>query len=226
VVPSQKAGGTGSNQHGKRARIAEVRSVLPAADPDTDVAHRWRKRLCIDAVALSCNARFAASLLSWLGAARAIPASPPRKPTISNRWFSGNFGLALTVERKLVLRLASLLWRLRRIISIETDLLQIQAEIRRTRLDEIERASGPHVINGVAPSRSEDRLDQERPWPDAEECDHVGSGPRSISAREVTYCFLRLGNLDNGAFDRLARYTALWKQTAQTLFLLQSIRHR
>jgi len=130
------------------------------------------------------------------------------------------------VERELVLRLASLLWRLRRIISIETDLLQIQAEIRRARLDEIERASEPRVINDVAPSRSEVRLDQVRPWPDAEECD-VGSGPRSMSAREVTYCFLRLGNLDNGAFDRLARYNAaLWKQTAQTLFLLQSIRHR
>jgi hypothetical protein len=33
------------------------------------------------------------------------------------------------VERELVLRLASLLWRLRRIISIETDLLNIQSEI-------------------------------------------------------------------------------------------------
>jgi hypothetical protein len=32
------------------------------------------------------------------------------------------------VERELVLRLASLLWRLRRIISIETDLLRIQAD--------------------------------------------------------------------------------------------------
>jgi hypothetical protein len=37
------------------------------------------------------------------------------------------------VERELVLRLASLLWRLRRIIAIETDLFQIQAEILRDR---------------------------------------------------------------------------------------------
>src|SRR5271167_5089691 len=37
------------------------------------------------------------------------------------------------VERELVLRLASLLWRLRRIISIETDLFQIQAELLRDR---------------------------------------------------------------------------------------------
>jgi len=37
------------------------------------------------------------------------------------------------VERELVLRLASLLWRLRRATAIETDLLRIQAEILRER---------------------------------------------------------------------------------------------
>src|SRR2546427_4555107 len=37
------------------------------------------------------------------------------------------------VERELVLRLASLLWRIRRATAIETDLLQIQAEILRDR---------------------------------------------------------------------------------------------
>jgi hypothetical protein len=37
------------------------------------------------------------------------------------------------VERELVLRLASLLWRIRRAASIETDLFEIQAEILRDR---------------------------------------------------------------------------------------------
>src|ERR1700731_1831168 len=37
------------------------------------------------------------------------------------------------VERELVLRLASLLWRIRRATSIETDLLRIQAESLRDR---------------------------------------------------------------------------------------------
>src|SRR5438132_9423154 len=37
------------------------------------------------------------------------------------------------VERELVLRLASLLWRIRRATGIETDLLRIQAEILRER---------------------------------------------------------------------------------------------
>src|SRR5450759_4294209 len=39
------------------------------------------------------------------------------------------------VERELVLRLASLLWRLRRATAIETDLIRIQAEILRDRRD-------------------------------------------------------------------------------------------
>jgi hypothetical protein len=110
------------------------------------------------------------------------------------------------VERELVLRLASLLWRLRRIISIETDLLQIQAEIMRDRRNEC------------------NRLRDQTP----EETERAGcEGHLPTSARELTYCFLRLGNLDNGAFERLGRYNAaLWKQTAQTFFLLQSVRHR
>src|SRR4051794_27057622 len=40
------------------------------------------------------------------------------------------------VERELVLRLASLLWRLRRAAAIETDLLRIQAEILQDRRDQ------------------------------------------------------------------------------------------
>jgi hypothetical protein len=46
-----------------------------------------------------------------------------------------------------------------------------------------------------------------------------------MSARELTCCFRRLGNLDGGAFERLGRYNAtLWKQAAQTMLLLASIR--
>jgi hypothetical protein len=45
--------------------------------------------------------------------------------------------------------------------------------------------------------------------------------------RDLTYCFQRLTNLDNGAFDRLGRYqAAMWRQVVQTLFVLQSSRRR
>jgi hypothetical protein len=46
-----------------------------------------------------------------------------------------DYNAETAVERELVLRLASLLWRLRRIIAIETDL--IQAEILRDRRNEL-----------------------------------------------------------------------------------------
>src|SRR5271170_4100949 len=42
---------------------------------------------------------------------------------------TADYDARTAVERELVLRLASLLWRLRRIISIETDLLQIQSDM-------------------------------------------------------------------------------------------------
>src|SRR6266481_842681 len=45
------------------------------------------------------------------------------------------------VERELVLRLASLLWRIRRATAIETDLLQIQAEILEDRRYTLETAN-------------------------------------------------------------------------------------
>jgi Rad3-related DNA helicase len=44
-----------------------------------------------------------------------------------------DFDAETAVGRELVLCLASLLWRLRRIIAIETDLFAIQAEILRDR---------------------------------------------------------------------------------------------
>ena len=47
------------------------------------------------------------------------------------------------VERELVLRLASLLWRIRRATGIETDLLRIQAEILRERAQTAQKGDEP-----------------------------------------------------------------------------------
>src|SRR5437763_8309450 len=53
------------------------------------------------------------------------------------------------VERELVLRLASLLWRLRRATSIETDLLRIQAEILRNRRDQTRSRPQPEPPQAI-----------------------------------------------------------------------------
>jgi hypothetical protein len=124
------------------------------------------------------------------------------------------------VERELVLRLASLLWRLRRIISIETDLLRIQSDIVRERrvafggpAPELEEGAGSSTGSPplVFAPQQEERVDVE---------DRASSRQSAlpVSVRELTCCFLRLSNVDYGAFDRLGRYNAaLWKQTAQAL---------
>jgi hypothetical protein len=56
------------------------------------------------------------------------------------------------VERELVLRLASLLWRLRRIIAIETDLLRMEAEILRERSNETAMLSSRAGDRRLSPS--------------------------------------------------------------------------
>jgi hypothetical protein len=141
------------------------------------------------------------------------------------------------VERELVLRLASLLWRIRRATAIEADLLQIQAEIlsdrrlelagddteqepvcpwQRVVLPQVQRRSG----NGSRPDDQSHSVNDQG--------DHAkGSRDLPGAARNLTYCFLRLANLDNGVFERLGRYeSALWRQIMQTLFALQTIKHR
>ena len=141
------------------------------------------------------------------------------------------------VERELVLRLASLLWRMRRATAIETDLFQIQAEILSDRRDEYEtgddtgqkpqsvayRVPQParHSRNGLSHVDQSGSIDHQCDPREASRDD-----PGGIS-RNLTYCFLRLANLDNGVFERLGRYeAALWRQIVQTLFALQTVRHR
>jgi hypothetical protein len=130
-----------------------------------------------------------------------------------------------TVERELVLRLASLLWRLRRATAIETDMLRIQAEILQDRRDQTRSQAMPfRVIESAIPL-----CDQSKDGNGFERVDRQAgvSSARDISPRDLTHCFQRLAAFDNGLFERLGRYeTMLWRQMVQTLFLLQSTRYR
>jgi hypothetical protein len=134
------------------------------------------------------------------------------------------------VERELVLRLASLLWRLRRATMIETELLTIQAEVVRDRKSghlvvKSRNTPSPIHTDAIATFQDvgEDQTDSD-PWPVGLSASHLA--PQLVnSARDLAYCFLRLANLDNGVFDRLGRYeAALSRQVARILFLLKSAR--
>jgi hypothetical protein len=154
------------------------------------------------------------------------------------------------VERELVLRLASLLWRIRRATGIETDLLRIQAEILRERRQEAEQGGESDrqppnplyralraVISPRWAREKGDSADETREGDDTADAMRDETNAASVidsladhtvePTRILTYCFLRLANLDNGAFKRLNRYeAALWRQTVQTMIALGKIRCR
>ena len=149
------------------------------------------------------------------------------------------------VERELVLRLASLLWRLRRATSIETHLLRIQAEILPDRRDQRHSQGQPEwgvrfrVLEPTIPLRNDDwndnnpeqadelcnRADRTHPVSTSRELATQDLASQDLAPRDLAHCFQRLANLDNGVFERLGRYeTALWRQMLQTLLVLQSAR--
>jgi hypothetical protein len=135
------------------------------------------------------------------------------------------------VERELVLRLASLLWRLRRATTIETGLFEIQAEhlsdFRKGR--QISPASREIVY--ALFNTSSDRQAGSPGVANLIETNHV-PGPALTQCQvapdvELARCFLRLSNLPNYALDRLSRYEAiLWRQAGQILFALDNLDRR
>jgi hypothetical protein len=132
------------------------------------------------------------------------------------------------VERELVLRLASLLWRLRRATTIETGLFEIQAdhlsEFRKTRLVSPASREIVYTLFNANP-------DWRQAAANALETNHapVLASLQSQVAPDVEFarCFLRLCNLPNYALDRLSRYEAiLWRQAGQILYALDNLDRR
>jgi hypothetical protein len=139
-----------------------------------------------------------------------------------------------TVERELVLRLASLLWRLRRATSIETGLFEIQANhlsgFRQAR-QALPSSRAVYAMFGGADSMSHDRdLASHGITNATESVQTAGSNPIALIVDptvELTRCFLRLANLPNFALDRLSRYeTTLWRQAGQILSALDALDRR
>ena len=135
------------------------------------------------------------------------------------------------VERELVLRLASLLWRLRRATTMETGLFEIQAqhlrELRLARkLEPESQAIVYRMFGSTDPLAFAPDQDPHRSRNGAEAIRN--SAAESVDpARELTRCFLRLVNLPSCALDRLSRYEAtLWRQAGRILFALDALDRR
>ena len=120
------------------------------------------------------------------------------------------------VERELVLRLASLLWRLRRATTIETGLFEIEA-------DHLSEAGGSPRVGTT--SRDLKRV-LFGPHGLTASSDSLGPSCGRRTA-DLTHCFVRLINEPNFALDRLSRYEAtLWRQAGQILFTLDALDRR
>lgn len=136
------------------------------------------------------------------------------------------------VERELVLRLASLLWRLRRATTIETGLFELRArhlrEFRQRRESDQKRQQ---VIDGIYQGTlgSEDSINQNQDEKTAIAFD-IASSSRvdpPVHSDDITRSFVHLTNLPACPLDRLSRYeAALWRQACQTLFTLQTLNRR
>jgi hypothetical protein len=130
------------------------------------------------------------------------------------------------VERELVLRLASVLWRLRRATAIESGLFKIQArhllQFRRARRAHQQRQEIIDNLynNAVAISDSAEPLETE-----TDHGLHVDAqSPRAAADEfdDLTRSYIRLTNLPACPLDRLSRYEAmLWRQACQILFTLR-----
>ena len=132
------------------------------------------------------------------------------------------------VERELVLRLASLLWRLRRATTIETGLFEIQAD----HLSNFRKAhqispTSREIVYALFEANS-DRQAASHGVANARPASGLTSAQGQVAPDvQLARCFLRLCNLPNYALDRLSRYEAtLWRQAGQILYALDNLDRR
>jgi hypothetical protein len=133
---------------------------------------------------------------------------------------TADYDAQTAVERELVLRLASLLWRLRRATAIESGLFKIQArqllQFRQRRQAYQERQK---IIDGMC----RDAIATEDDRRQNQQC----TSEPADQSDDLTRSFVRLSNLPTYPLDRLSRYEAtLWRQACQILFTLRLFDHR
>ena len=115
---------------------------------------------------------------------------------------TSDYDAATAVERELVLRLASVLWRLRRATGIETALFEAVSSANSAKH---EHQTLPPFIRSL--------FKDTRPSPSA-----------LAPPNDLLAAFIRATELTSGAFDRLNRYEyLLWRQARQLIFTLESL---
>ena len=140
---------------------------------------------------------------------------------------TADYDAQTAVERELVLRLASLLWRLRRATAIESGLFKLQAkhllQFRQQPQPDHERQK---IIDDICRNSLTTRQ------PEDESAGRLHPDPLSASESGdptdgLTRSFVHLTNLATFPLDRLSRYEAtLWRQAGQILLTLRCLNRR
>ncbi len=103
---------------------------------------------------------------------------------------TADFEARTTVERPLILRLASLFWRLNRATAIETGLLQMQSHVEQAGQNDADQLRQP-LANSVLGT----------------DADKTPKSMQQMIDAEIASRFLALNSeKNNGAFERLNRY--------------------
>jgi len=88
----------------------------------------------------------------------------------------------------------------------------------------------PRLINGATDSsrgNGSDDLAHTAAEEHRRDCPHILSEKPIDCAPLLTHTFLRVANLESGAFGLLNRYeVALWRQTVLTIIALRAVRRR
>ena len=139
------------------------------------------------------------------------------------RAIKSDYSPKTAIEGQLVTRLASLLWRLRRAVAIESGLLSIQAGIIRD-----QSAARPSIeLNTDRLSIFRQFLRPEQHKKEEIAVNAIQSDKGEPDHSNIARSFLRLTDLDSRVLERLGRYeTSLWRQTIQILLLLSSTEFR
>jgi hypothetical protein len=131
-----------------------------------------------------------------------------------------DYDAELTVERELVLRLASVLWRLRRANCIESAIF----ESATAEPGNLEHHYSHRMPVGVADLSKRDQLClEELRQTKTDQKDELNLDRK----QNIGSAFLRLAALPTYPQDRLSRYEyMLWRQACQIVFLLETLRRR
>jgi hypothetical protein len=194
---------------------ANRRNALKSTGPNTEAGKQASRR---NAVRHGLTAETVISALEDAEDYRAFEAA-----------ITADYDAQSAVERELVLRLASVLWRLRRATTMETGLFEIQAQhlhdYRQSRQILPNSREVIHAVLRRADSASTDGASRNS----VSNIEMLtGSGMKADAIPlEFASCFLHLANLPNFALDRLSRYEAtLWRQAGRILYALETLDRR